>query len=123
MGSINGLECGFLPSSEFVEVLNPAREKPFQRALAFAAVRGASQISCFFPIRPSILVGHLPQPRLLFIQEGLTASRLPRETPTWRWADQWSRGWPKPDGFQRQLGQAVVPALAGASCRGANRDF
>jgi signal transduction histidine kinase len=102
-----------LPSSEFVEVLNPARENPFNApSVPIAAVMGAGQTSGGWPVQFVKTMGVVTcrQPRLLFIQDGADGVRvsLGEETDVALGDKVEAVGWPQPDGFSAKLGQAVV---------------
>jgi signal transduction histidine kinase len=102
-----------LPSSEFVEVLNPARENPFNApSVPIAAVMGAGQQVGGMPAQFVKTVGVVTcrQPHLLFIQDGADGIRvsLAEDTDVALGDKVEAVGWPQPDGFSAKLGQAVV---------------
>jgi signal transduction histidine kinase len=102
-----------LPSSEFVEILNPARENPFNApSVPIAAVMGAGQQIGGLPAQFVKTVGVVTcrQPRLLFIQDGADGVRvsLGEDTDVALGDQVEAVGWPQPDGFSAKLGQAVV---------------
>jgi signal transduction histidine kinase len=102
-----------LPSSEFVEVLNPARENPFNApSVPIAAVMGAGQQIGGLPAQFVKTVGVVTcrQPHLLFIQDGTDGVRvsLGEDTDVALGDQVEAVGWPQPDGFSAKLGQAVV---------------
>jgi signal transduction histidine kinase len=102
-----------LPSSEFVEVLNPARENPFNApSVPIAAVMGAGQQIGGLPAQFVKTMGVVTcrQPRLLFIQDGADGIRisLGEDTDVALGDEVEAVGWPQPDGFSAKLGQAVV---------------
>jgi signal transduction histidine kinase len=102
-----------LPSSEFVEVLNPARENPFNApSVRIAEVMGAGQQIGGLPAQFVKTVGVVTcrQPHLLFIQDGADGVRVSLgEDSAVALGDLVEAvGWPQPDGFSAKLGQAVV---------------
>ncbi len=102
-----------LPSSEWVEVLNPARENPFNApAVPIAAVMSADYQSGGLPAQFIKTAGIVTcrQPRLLFIQNGAAGLRLAlaQDADVAPGDEVEAVGWPQPDGFSPKLGQAVV---------------
>ena len=102
-----------LPSSELVEVLNPARENPFNApSVRIAEVMGAGQHVAGLPAQFVKTVGVVTcrQPHLLFLQDGADGVRVSLgEDPDVAPGDLVEAvGWPQPDGFSAKLGQAVV---------------
>jgi signal transduction histidine kinase len=102
-----------LPSSEFVEILNPARENPFNApSVPIAAVMSADYQTGGLPAQFVKTVGIVTcrQPRLLFIQNGSDGLRLSlgEEADVVPGDEVEAVGWPQPDGFSPKLGQAVV---------------
>ncbi len=102
-----------LPSSDFVEILNPARENPFNTpSVPIAAVMSKDYKAGGLPgqfVKTSGVVT-CRQPRLLFIQDGADGLRLSlREDAAIEPGDKVEAvGWPQPDGFSPKLSQAVV---------------
>jgi signal transduction histidine kinase len=102
-----------LPSSEFVEVLNPAPEDSFRvPSVPIAAVMGMNEQTAGLPIQFVKTTGVVTcrQPHLLFIQDkddGLRVS-LSEEADVAPGDLVEAVGWPQPDGFSPKLGQAVV---------------
>jgi signal transduction histidine kinase len=102
-----------LPSSEFVENLNPIRENPFNApSVPIAAVMGAGRQIGGMPAQLVKTVGVVTcrQPHLLFIQAGTDGVRvsLGEDTDVTPGDEVEAVGWPQPDGFSAKLGQAVV---------------
>ena len=102
-----------LPSSEFVEVLNPTRENPFNApSVPIASVMGAGQQIGGLPAQFVKTVGVVTcrQPHLLFIQDRSDGVRvsLGGDTDVAVGDEVEAVGWPQPDGFSAKLGQAVV---------------
>ncbi len=102
-----------LPSSDFVEVLTPARENPFQvPSVPIAAVMGKNSQNGGLPgqfVKTSGVVT-CRQPRLLFIQDGADGLRvsLSEDTAVEPGDKVEAVGWPQPDGFSPKLSQAVI---------------
>jgi signal transduction histidine kinase len=102
-----------LPSSEWVEILNPARENPFNApSVPIAAVMSADYQSGGLPAQFVKTVGIVTcrQARLLFIQNGAAGLRLSlaQDADVAPGDEVEAVGWPQPDGFSPKLGQAVV---------------
>jgi signal transduction histidine kinase len=102
-----------LPSSDFVEILNPARENPFNApAVPIAAVMSKDSQNGGLPSQfvktEGVITCH--QPRLLFIQDGAGGLRisLSEDTDLVPGDKVEAVGWPQPDGFSPKLSQAVV---------------
>ena len=102
-----------LPSSDLVEILNPARENPFNTpSVPIAAVMSKDYKTGGLPGQFVKTVGVVTcrQPRLLFIQDGADGLRvsLGEDTSVEPGDKVEAVGWPQPDGFSPKLGQAVV---------------
>jgi signal transduction histidine kinase len=102
-----------LPSSDFVEILNPARENPFDApSVPIAAVMSKDYQAGGLPGQFVKTVGVVTcrQPRLLFIQDGAGGLRvsLGEDTAVEPGDKVEAVGWPQPDGFSPKLGQAVI---------------
>jgi signal transduction histidine kinase len=102
-----------LPSSDFVEILNPARENPFNApSVPIAAVMGKDYQAGALPGQFVKTAGVVTcrQARLLFIQDGADGLRVSLgEDSAVEPGDQVEAvGWPQPDGFSPKLSQAVI---------------
>jgi signal transduction histidine kinase len=102
-----------LPSSDFVEILNPARENPFNApSVPIAAVMSKDYKTGGLPAEFVKTVGVVTcrQPRLLFIQDGADGLRVTLgEDANVAPGDKVEAvGWPQADGFSPKLSQAVV---------------
>jgi signal transduction histidine kinase len=102
-----------LPSSDFVEILNPARENPFQApSVPIADVMNKDYQTGGLPAQFVKTVGVVTcrQPRMLFIQDGAAGLRvsLSEDTAVAPGDKVEAVGWPQPDGFSPKLGQAVI---------------
>jgi signal transduction histidine kinase len=102
-----------LPSSDFVEVLTPARENPFSvPSVPIAAVMRKDSQTVGLPAQFVKTVGVVTccQPRLLFLQDGVDGLRvsLTEDSSVAPGDTVEAVGWPQPDGFSPKLSQAVI---------------
>jgi len=102
-----------LPSSDFVEILTPARENPFSvPTVPIAAVMRKDSQTVGLPAQFVKTVGVVTcrQPRLLFLQDGVDGLRvsLTEDSIVAVGDTVEAVGWPQPDGFSPKLSQAVI---------------